>query len=182
MAKKNNYSIRPIKLSDSETLLQWRNKESVRKFMYTDHIITAEEHNVWLNAVLMGNVGEFKVFEFEGKPIGIINVVDIDKKNSRCYWGFYVGVDNPPLGVGGAMEFFALEYIFEELMIRKLYCEVFSFNETVLKLHKKFGFKEEGCFKEHVLKNEKLEDVVSLAAFSSDWLNVKKKLERIVFR
>ena len=38
------------------------------------------------------------------------------------------------------MEFFALDYAFLTLKIRKLCCEVFTFNSGVIKLHEKFGF------------------------------------------
>jgi UDP-4-amino-4,6-dideoxy-N-acetyl-beta-L-altrosamine N-acetyltransferase len=150
--------------------------------MYTDHIISDKEHAFWMEKVLVDSRVNYQIFEMHGSPIGQVNLVQIDKINTSCYWGFYVGVENPPSGVGSVMEFLAIEYIFEKLLIRKLCCEVFVFNKTVIKLHKKFGFVEEGCLKEHVFKGEKYEDVLSLALFSSQWLEVKSRLEKIIFR
>lgn len=67
------------------------------------------------------------------------------------------------------MEFFALDYAFTSLAIRKLCCEVFVFNTGVIKMHEKFGFLHEGRFSEHYIKNGKPEDIVCLAKFGTKW-------------
>lgn len=112
--------------------------------------------------------------------IGSVNI-KTDKRNNKCFWGFYLGEVDVPRGSGAVMEFFALEHIFEGLNMRKVCCEVFSFNRTVIKLHKKFGFVEEGCFVKHISKSGKYEDVVPMAMFAEDWIKVKPKLERLLF-
>jgi len=52
----------------------------------------------------------------------------------------------------------------------------------VIKLHKKFQFKEEGIFKTHIYKNEQYQDVICLALFREDWLEHKNNLFGTVFR
>jgi len=182
MADRNDYALRPLTGSDSATILKWRNSDQVRRNMYTDHLITEAEHAKWMEKIEQDDSSRYMVFQIKGRPTGLVNVVQIDQRNGKCYWGFYIGAEDSPRGSGSIMEFLALEYIFEQLDIRKLYCEVFAFNKPVIKLHKKFGFKEEGCFKEHVLKGDVYEDVLSLALFSSDWKNVKSEIGRILFR
>jgi len=79
------------------------------------------------------------------------------------------------------MEFFSLDYAFLTLKIRKLCCEVFTFNGGVIKLHEKFGFVQEGRFVEHYKKNEGYEDIVCLAKFASSWADDRPAFEKRLF-
>ena len=47
MFEMNGYSLRQLEEPDLPIILEWRNDESVRKNMYTDHIISIEEHKRW---------------------------------------------------------------------------------------------------------------------------------------
>ncbi|MBD2680432.1 MULTISPECIES: UDP-4-amino-4,6-dideoxy-N-acetyl-beta-L-altrosamine N-acetyltransferase [Nostoc] len=181
MPKREEYRLRPLQESDLEQLLEWRNSDRIRANMYSDHIITMDEHRKWFENNSKNESVIYKIFEFQERPVGVANVVQIDTHNEKCSWAFYLGDTNVPRGSGAVMEFIFLEYIFEVLKIRKLCCEVFAFNVSTIKLHKKFGFIEEGCFKRHILKNDKYEDVVSMALFSDEWIIKKSQIETICF-
>ena len=79
------------------------------------------------------------------------------------------------------MEFLALTFAFEELGIRKLCCEVLSFNAGVVKLHEKFGFLIEGRFIEHFRRNDEFADIVCLAKFRKSWAADKQGLRARCF-
>jgi RimJ/RimL family protein N-acetyltransferase len=80
------------------------------------------------------------------------------------------------------MEYLALEYAFTSLDLRKLCCEVFSFNSPVVKMHQKFGFQQEGLYRGHILKSGQPEDVIALALFAEEWAQIKQRMERVCFR
>lgn len=181
MVKQGNYALRKLSKSDLPQILDWRNDPVVRQNMYTDHVITVEEHVRWFEGLAQRKDQVHLVCEYAGQPIGVINFVQIDPQHQRAYWGFYMDPSLPP-GRGAAMEFLALEYAFSVLHLRKLCCEVFSFNEGVIKLHKKFGFQQEGLYRYHVIKSGQPEDVVFLALFPEDFLPLKDKLQRVCFR
>jgi RimJ/RimL family protein N-acetyltransferase len=71
------------------------------------------------------------------------------------------------------MEALALEYAFSVLGLHKLCCEVLEFNKPVLGLHKKFGFEEEGFFKEQRLIGANLVGVYRLAIASAHWKEIR---------
>ena len=181
MYELNGYRLRLINDDDLPMVLNWRNAESIRANMYTDHFISLEEHLSWFACLKNKNDQIHLICEFEGIPFGVVNFVQISQAFQRAYWGFYLGGEQPS-GRGAAMEYVAIEYAFSRLKLRKLCCEVISFNESVLKLHKRFGFVQEGLFNAHIIKNGKFEDVVSLALFDSVWEAEKLKLQRICFR
>ena len=137
--------------------------------MYNEHIITMTEHFAWFQKVQKDPHSCHLIYEYQGVPSGVINITHIDPDNKRCYWGFYLGRENTPPGCGLAMGYEGLNYIFNELHLRKLCGEVFAFNLPSLNYHQKLGFVAEGRFKEHVFKNGIFEDIVCLALFADVW-------------
>ena len=103
MAKREDYQLRPLQESDLEMVLSWRNSERVRANMYTDHIISLEEHQTWFKKIKDEPTVDYLICEFQNHPIGLVNFTNIDKNNNKCYWGFYLGETTTPLGGGGAL-------------------------------------------------------------------------------
>jgi UDP-4-amino-4,6-dideoxy-N-acetyl-beta-L-altrosamine N-acetyltransferase len=182
MPRREDYKLRPLEESDLEQVLQWRNSEHIRSNMYTDHIISWDEHQSWFEKINQDQSVSYHICEMRNSAIGLVYFTSLDWKNKKCFWGFYLGESDTPLGSGAVIEFIALEYIFEILYIRKLCCEVLSFNEAVAKLHKKFGFQQEGLFIKHVLKNNRYQDVLFLSLFQEDWSINKERISRLIFR
>lgn len=179
--RREDFSLRPIEESDLLKVLEWRNSEWIRANMYTDHIISIDEHSAWLERINKDETPTFMIFEFQWKPIGVVNVTQIDNRNNKCHWGFYMGEIGVPRGCGAIMGFMGLEYFFEKLNIRKICSEVFAFNKASIKYHKKLGFREEGYFLKHILKNGDYEDIVVFALLKDEWLKSKSELENICF-
>ncbi len=182
MANPQDYQLRPIKESDLELVLQWRNSERIRANMYTDHIISFDEHKRWFLNTRTSESVSYCICEYNHKSIGTVYFTDIDKYNQKSHWGFYLGESNLMMGSGSIMGFMGIDYAFQSLGIIKLCGEVFSFNERAIKLHKKLGFQQEGNFIKHILKKGKYEDVISLALLKNDWLNMRSDLRDLVFR
>jgi len=181
MFEKNEYSIRPIESQDKDLILQWRNSDRVRNNMYSDHLISQPEHDAWFARALNDDSANFLIFSYMGRRIGFASFTNVSKFHERCYWAFYLGEVDVPRGCGSVMEFFAIDYAFSVLKIRKLCCEVFCFNSGVIKLHEKFGFKQEGHFVEHYKKQDKYEDIVCLAKFSASWQEDKTTFNKRLF-
>jgi UDP-4-amino-4,6-dideoxy-N-acetyl-beta-L-altrosamine N-acetyltransferase len=177
-----DYKLRSINDSDKERILTWRNSDRVRRNMYTDHLITPEEHESWCNKIHQDESVDYKIFECEGRSIGLVGFTQINRLHNTCYWAFYLGEVDVPAKSGAVMEFMALDYAFKELEIRKLCCEVFCFNEKVVKMHKKFGFRQEDLFIKHKLKAGQHEDVVFLVMFEDDWTGKKDEMSKLLFR
>lgn len=160
--------LKPIAQSELELMRSWRNEPAVRKNMYTTHEISAEEHMSWWNRIQGQKDCEYFMYYREGSPEGVVGFTQIDSIQLHASWAFYAA----PLakkGTGGRMEYLALEHAFSALELRKLNCEVLSFNAAVIKLHKKFGFAEEGVFKAHHRFEGGWADIHRLAIFSEEW-------------
>ena len=168
-----NINTRQLNQADLEEVLVWRNHPEVRKYMYTQHEITREEHSNWFDSVSKDKSKVYLIAELEGKPIGLINFTEISEKNKSAFWGFYSG-DLSTKGVGRLMEEAALNYAFNNLKLRKLSCEVLSSNPRVIKLHRRYGFSIEGIFKKHFVDSSSEElDIYRLALTKSEWVRTK---------
>jgi len=181
MLNYDNFSIRSIDKNDIDRILLWRNSEKVSCNMYSDHQISQQEHEAWFAHALVDNTASYLIFLHYERPIGFISFTNINEFHGRCYWAFYLGETDVSRGAGSVMEFFALDYAFQILKIRKLCGEVFSFNSGVIKLHEKFGFSVEGKLVKHYLKKGQYEDVISIAKFASSWLHDRVVLKNRIF-
>lgn len=181
MMKKNECLLRPMYDSDVDLVLKWRNSERIRSHMLTDHIITKEEHYKWYGSIKNNPRVCYHIFEYKGRPVGLVYFTNMDYKNLKTMWGFYLGETDVPRGCGTAMLYFAIEDIFDKRGFRKICSEVLLFNTKSIKVHKKLGFEEEGLFRQHVYKNNRYEDVVFLSLFRDKWLQKKMHLEIEIF-
>lgn len=174
--------LRPMAEQDRTRILSWRNQDRIRANMYTDHLIAPEEHDRWFDRALTDATAAYRIFEHQGRALGFVSFTGIDRMNSRCIWAFYLGEEDAPRGSGAAMEFLALDEAFGVLGIRKLCCEVFTFNAGVISLHQRFGFVQEGLLVRHYLKAGEWQDIVCLARFADAWPEDRDALTATVFK
>jgi len=175
-------TLRKMTELDLGMVRHWRNREDVRKFMYTRHEISADEHLNWWNTISKRDDNVQLIFEYKGEPCGAVSFSDLNEKNQSASWAFYLG-DNAKRGIGSLVEFKALEYAFGKLHLHKLKCEVLEFNQSVIKMHKKYGFNEEGCFIDEHLYGSEFLNIYRLAVFDVGWHDIKEtiktKLDRV---
>ena len=165
--------LRPIREKELENILAWRNAPSVRVNMFTQHEISLAEHLSWWKKIGGNDNQKYFMYEYQADALGVVAFTDISHLNNNSFWAFYAA-PNSPKGTGSKMEFLALDYAFLNLKLNKLCCEVLSYNQTVIKLHKKFGFNVEGVLrKQHKINNEFI-DVYVLGILAAEW-HVKRK-------
>lgn len=181
MLKLDDFSVRPMELEDKGRILQWRNSEKVRGNMYSDHIISQQEHDEWFNRALVETSAVYLIFLYKEKPIGFGSFRNMNHIHGHCAAAFYIGEDDVPRGAGAVMEFILLDYACFTLKIRKICLEVLTFNTGVIRLHEKFGFTQEGKFIAHYLKNGKYEDIVCLAKFGATWADEREEFKARIF-
>lgn len=131
--------LRDIQQDELAIMLVWRNAPSVRANMYTNHVISFEEHKNWWNRIQKDKKYRYLMFEHQGKPMGIVAITEINTSKKSASWAFYASPDAPK-GTGSRMELLALDTALKQMELFTLNCEVLGFNKPVLRLHEKFGF------------------------------------------
>lgn len=177
-------TFRDVQDADSANLLAWRNKPEVRQNMYTSRIIKDDEHRDWIAALKTDRSRRYWIIVWSGQDAGLVNFYNISTDHSRAHWAFYLAdVSLQGRGIGAFIEFAILDYGFRHMSLNKLCCEVLDFNSAVLKLHKRFGFREEGIFRQHIHRENRFYDVHCLAILQDEWDHTRQdlfpKLDRV---
>ena len=170
--------LRDIRPEDKPLILTWRNSPDVARYMYTDHLITAEEHEKWFQTTRNDSRTRYWIITYNQQDVGLAYLYNIDRQHKRCYWGSYIA--NSSLrgsGVGSVSEYRIIRYVFEGLNFDRLCCEVLASNTFVIEMHKQFGFVQEGYFREHVVKGGQRVNVISLAVLRKEWESKKIEVE-----
>jgi len=161
----------------------WRNSEKISQFMYSSHQISDSEHQNWLKSLLSNPYTKSFIVFSNDNPIGLANYTNYNKTHQTVDWGFYVYDENAlNAGTGAIVEYLFIDYLFENLDIHKINCEVLSTNPAVVKLHKRFGFVEEGIKRQNILKGNERIDVVIMGLLKEDWKVKKEKYNFLLNR
>lgn len=173
----NLYNILNVTPAITEAVLNIRNEEHVRKWMYTDHLISISEHQKWLKNLKNDERNiVFVVMDNEQSVLGVVSVNAIDRRHDKAEWAYYL-TESARSGIGAVLEFYIIDYIFECLGMQKLNCEVIEHNDAVVKLHEKFSFREEGFRESNISKNGARLGVHFLGLTKADWLDNREKLK-----
>lgn len=167
-----------IEEKDLEMILEWRNAPFVRKNMYTSHEIKLSEHINWYKNISKDMSKQYFIVAIDDVPVGVVGFSEINKVKGIATWAFYTSSD-APRGSGSYIEYYALEYAFNDLGLHKLRCEVLGFNQSVIKLHQKFNFMIEGKLRDAFFNAEEelYHDIYHLGILSSEW-----KIQREIMR
>lgn len=153
-----------------------RNEAGVRKWMYTDHVIELNEHLSWINKIKTDESQiVFVIMDEDHCPIGVASVNDIDHRHKKADWAYYLTQDARS-GLGSAIEYAFINFIFDTLGTQKLNCEVLEGNDAVVKLHKKFLFQDEGFRRSDIIKEGKRIGVHFLGLTEKDWMSGKDQV------
>lgn len=161
-------TLRHVHDSELTMLRQWRNAEPVRKAMYTQHLITKEEHEAWWSAQKTRQDRVYLIYEVDTTPLGYVSFVDIDKTNKKCTWGLYTS-DQAPKGTGYQMCRAAMDYAFGTLQINKLTSEALATNTRAIALYNRLGFETEGHLRSHVWIDGKPQDAILFSILKDEW-------------
>ena len=163
----------PLTALDAEVQMrvrEIRNEEGVRKWMYTDHLIGEEEHRAWIRRLERDDRQlVFVVLDGERVPLGVVSVSGMDRLHGKTDWAYYLTASARG-GLGSALEYAFLDFVFGPLGMEKLNCEVIEGNDAVVKLHRKFLFQEEGFRRSNILKNGERRGVHLLGLTRDDWM------------
>lgn len=146
-----------------------RNEENVRKWMYSDHIITESEHINWLEGLSKDESNRvYAVVTESGETLGVVSINSINKIHERAEWAYYL-TKNARSGIGAILEYEIINFIFDNLNIKKLNCEVIEGNDSVISMHTKFGFQLEGFRKSNIIKSGERLGVHFLGITQEEW-------------
>jgi UDP-4-amino-4,6-dideoxy-N-acetyl-beta-L-altrosamine N-acetyltransferase len=163
-----NGRVRAMTERDLGTVLAWRNDLEVRRYMYTQHMISMEEHQRWFERAAREPARHLLVFEDEHGPAGFVNF-HAPGQGRIAEWGFYLA-PNAPKGTGRRLGRAALEYGFSTAGFHKVCGEALAFNERSIRFHLNLGFQQEGVLRDQHFDGQTYHAVVRFGLLHHEWI------------
>ncbi|MGC8557245.1 MAG: UDP-4-amino-4,6-dideoxy-N-acetyl-beta-L-altrosamine N-acetyltransferase [Fervidicoccus sp.] len=166
-----------VNLNENEIELVriWRNHTDVRKWMYTDHEISKEEHLNFIENLKKDTKNFYYLLSKDQKYIGVISLSRLSVKNRNAYFGIYANPLEKVPNAGIILEKASLKLAFEVANLHTLKLEVVENNERALRFYKRMGFKEEGRLKEFVFKEGSWLDVIVMGITEEEYRENKNR-------
>ena len=162
---------KPVR-EDMPKLLEWRNNPNHRKYYREYRESNIEDQITWYENIMMKDPSWH---HFVVKPINsnkIIGVVFLNHLHPVYKTGeFGITLGDPEYrgkGYGRDMLETLIKYGFEELNLNRIWCEVYSNNDSI-HLYRKIGFKDEGILRQHVFKNGEYLDSYVLGMLKTEY-------------
>lgn len=121
---------------ESGRVLSWRNRDEVRRWMFSKEPIDKDVHESFIESLK----SDRKKLYWLVDNIGVVSLV-IDYENEKAQIGIYKAPDAGK-GSGAKMLTALIDIAFSKIGIRVLEAEVYTDNESAIKLYNRFGF----CF------------------------------------
>lgn len=160
-----------------------RNEKNIRKNMTNDNKISIKEHLEWKNNFEISKSNFFYGIKYNYDLVGGLSLKGYNKKSLSGEWAFYISEKKNFIGLGASVEFLAIKYFFDFFKLRKLYCYVLNHNLEVIKLHRKFGFKEtsfDNYFQNNTLTKH-IFGAIYLSLEKNNWKNISKLIYQRYF-
>lgn len=135
--------LRPIKITDTDRIVAWRNQDFVRKNFIHQELFTKEGHLSWIRTqVEPGNVVQFIICLQSDREIGSVYFRDIDRESGTAEYGIFIGEEDAMgCGYGTAAAKEALAYGFTKLHLHKIFLRFLADNIVAQKSYENAGFR-----------------------------------------
>lgn len=161
----------PVDETDVDKVTKWSNdlRVSIRTGDISD-MITSDLQKEYLKN--MSNTGyAFYIVDAEDdEAVGIIRIMRIDRINRHGVLGAFIGEkDKRNKGIGTEATKLILDFAFNVINLRNIMIETFSFNDRVINMCKKVGFKEIGRRRNVIIYGENEFDEVFMDILNSEF-------------
>jgi UDP-4-amino-4,6-dideoxy-N-acetyl-beta-L-altrosamine N-acetyltransferase len=161
------YRIRSMTFSDLPMVLAWRNHSKVRRYMFTQHEISLEEHTSWFELAVEDQSRRMLIIHDQESPIGYVQFSSV-KTGGIADWGFYTRPDAKK-GSGQKLGIAALDHAYGVLNLHKVCGQAIVSNQTSIRFHEHLGFKREAELREHKRINDQYHTLICFGLLASEW-------------
>lgn len=155
--------IREMTYEDTDLIVAWRNKDSVRKNFIYQALFTRESHENWIRTMIeTGKVVQMMICEREtGRAVGSVYIRDIEPIHQKAEYGIFIGEDDARgKGYGTAAARLMIKYCFEGMKLHRLFLRVYAENEQAIRSYEKAGFVKEAYLHDDVYVDGRYRDIV----------------------
>ena len=165
--------LRKLEQNDAEYMLEWMlDKDLTENLMADFQNKKLKDCDAFIKHALMDESVNLHraICSEDNEYLGTVSLKNIDSRSQNAE----LGIALRKKAVGNGTATFATKQIlkiaFEELHLSKVYLCVASCNRRAIKFYDKFGFIQEGCFREHVYIAKQKQDLLWYGILREEYL------------
>lgn len=165
-----NIILRPFKKEDIPYKVMWVNDSENNKYLHYDLPLEIKGTEQWYEAI-QGRTDRYDAtIVFEGVPVGVIGLLNIDCKNQKAEYYILVGDhDKKKAGIATRASELIIEYGFTVLGLNRIYLFTEINNIPAQKLFEKIGFVKEGVLRNDIKSHSGLVDRIVYGILKKEW-------------
>ena len=160
--KQGEVAIRKFNSDDIENKILWINNPENNKFLHYEIPLEYDKTVAWFQNIKDLQTRIDAVIEYNGIPVGLIGLLNIDDKNKKAE--YYVCMGEKAYkgkGIAYRASKILLQFAFEKLQLNKVYLYTEVENIGAQKLFEKLLFKKEGVLKCDLIHNGRIIDRIA---------------------
>ena len=151
-------SLRALEESDLLQLRNWRNADWLRPYVREYRLLNMSNQHEWFEEISSKrDVAMFGIL-VDGELSGVCGLTNINWVNRTAEISIYIHPEKRGQGAAGETMFELEKVAFEIYNLRRLWAEVYDFNDPGRNLFENCGYEQEGRMIQHVFKNGQYHD------------------------
>lgn len=169
--------LRPFDEIDMPYLLKWYNDYELNRLAgWSNGKVSASKLKYNMSRSFGSDPMNLMIDNLEGKPIGTIQLYEIDEQDKSCKLGIRIGdKDYWSKGYGTDSVKTLVEYAFMKVGLYRVALRVYEFNERAARCYEKCGFKYEGRTRKSAYIDGAYYDEILMGILKSDFLERSKQ-------
>lgn len=169
--------LRQVELADAADIYKWRSGNS-GKFLRQPKDYSVMSQEVWIKSRGDNEINYIIVDRHTGQKVGFIAIYDVNHADQVANVGRLLLDDvflskSSPYGLEAMQLMY--DYVFNVMHFRKITGDILAINESMVKLQKYLGMKQEGYLEKHVFINGNFEDLHIMSIFADEFNKGYKK-------
>jgi RimJ/RimL family protein N-acetyltransferase len=155
---------------DLDVTQSLRNDDSTWIHLSDPKPIGPADQKAWLGSIGWKNGRMYFVAYDEENPfVGLVRMDEYDSQNRSLRIGLDVLPELRGRGYGGRIYEAMMCYAFDHLNIHRLWLAVLSTNQYAMRLYEKWGFKEEGRYREAIFRHGQYRDYILMSILEHEY-------------
>lgn len=127
-----------LTIEEKVMILDWRNDENIRKWMYNTDAVKLENHLSFIENLKSDSSKFYFLVKRKDVPVGVISIIDVVDKDGD--WGYYIAPSFHDKNLGVEFYYFSLLHIYRTLKLSKVIGYVLKENKAANSFSDLFGF------------------------------------------
>lgn len=178
MPDKTLVRLRPLERDDLLLVHRLNNNASIMRYWFEEPYEAFVELADLYDKHIHDQTERRFIFEHEDKPVGLVELVEIDYIHRRCEFQIIIDPQYQGKGYAAGATKAAMDYAFFVLNLYKLYLIVDKENSKAIHIYSKMGFELEGELKHEFFVNGEYRDAIRMCIFQPRYLAERHEKKR----